>query len=117
MTPSSAYVMNTVKDASALPHSTAISVLKAHTAMTLMVNAHYLAERTVFHTVLNATRVDPSKPLSVLSVRTDTSSTSSLDNVLNATTDVRLVTDQTTTTVLLVSQASTTKTQNVKSAI
>lgn len=92
---------------------TAYAVLKVHTVMKRE-TVKSSAVKTVLLTALNATRLDPSRPLPVLNVRTDTSLMSSPELARNATIDVRPVTDQTATTVPLVSQASIMKTPSVK---
>jgi hypothetical protein len=102
-------------DALTLPHGTATSALKPITATIPMVNVLPLVEKTVSHTVLNATRLDQSRLLSVLNVRMDTTSTNSVVTVKNATTNVKLVTDQAVITVPHASLVSITKTQSAKS--
>jgi len=106
--------MQIVTVALVLTQVTAIDVLKVHTVKKRQETVKSSAVKTVLLTALNATRVDPSRPLYVLNVRTDTSLMNSPELARNATTDVRPVTDQIATTVPLASQASIMKTQSVK---
>jgi len=106
--------MQIVTVALVLTQVTAIDVLKVHTVKKRQETVKSSAVKTVLLTALNATRLDPSRPLPVLNVRTDTSLMSSPELARNATIDVRPVTDQTATTVPLVSQASIMKTPSVK---
>lgn len=111
--PSLVLAIQIVTAALVLTQVTAIDVLKVHTVMKPE-SVKSSAVKTVLLTALNATRVDPSRPLYVLNVRTDTSLMNSPELARNATTDVRPVTDQIATTVPLASQASIMKTQSVK---